>query len=322
MFSLEELRAAQERVYREMPPTPQYAWPLLAERFGAEVWVKHENHGPTGAFKGRGGITFIDWLRATHPEVTGIITATRGNHGQAQARAAQKAGLRATIVVPFGNSVEKNAAMRGFGAKLIEHGGDFEEARLEAVRLAEAESLYMVPSFHPELVRGVATYALELFDAAGALDVVYVAIGIGSGICAVLAARDALGLDTEIVGVVSIGAQGAKLSFEAGHLIATNTVRTFADGVAVRVPNQEAFDVYSKGAARIIAVEDDLIAEAMRILWRDTHNLAEGAGAVPMAGLLAEREAMRGKRVGVILTGGNIDQDVAATVLAGGTPTD
>jgi threonine dehydratase len=320
MLTLADLRAGQERVYLEMPPTPQYAWPLLAERFGSEVWVKHENHGPTGAFKVRGAITFIDWLRETHPEVKGIITATRGNHGQAQARAARKAGLSVTILVPFGNSVEKNAAMRAFGAELIEHGSDFEEARLEAVRLAKVHSLYYVPSFHLELVRGVASYALELFDAAGALDVVYVPIGVGSGISAVIAARDALGLSTEVVGVVSTGAQGAKLSMEAGHLVATNQVRTFADGVAVRVPVQEAFDIYSKGASRIIAVEDDLIAEAMRVLWKDTHNLAEGAGAVPMAGLLAEREAMRGKRVGVILCGGNIDQAVAATVLAGGTP--
>ena len=319
-FTLEELRAGAERVYLEMPPTPQYAWPLLAQRLGAEVWVKHENHTPTGAFKVRGGITFIDWVKAAHPDVKGIITATRGNHGQSQARAARAAGLEAVIIVPRGNALEKNAAMRGFGAELIEHGDDFDEARIEALRLAQERGLFMVPAFHPELVRGVASYALELFDAAGELDSVYVPIGCGSGICSVIAARDALGLNTKVIGVVAEGATAAKLSFEAGYLVETNQARSFADGVAVRVPVQSAFDIYSKGADRIIAVSDDLIAEAIRILWQDTHNLAEGAGAVSMAGLLLEQAQMKGKRVGTILCGGNMDQAMTATVLAGGTP--
>ncbi len=320
MFTLEELRAGAQRVYQDMPPTPQYAWPLLAQRLGAEVWVKHENHTPTGAFKVRGGITFIDWVKAQHPDVKGIITATRGNHGQSQARAAKAAGLNAVIVVPRGNALEKNAAMRGFGAELIEHGADFDEARIEAMRLADMRGLFLVPAFHPEVVRGVASYALELFDAAGELDIVYVPIGCGSGICSVIAARDALGLNTQVVGVVSEGAVAAKLSFEAGHIIPTNEARSFADGVAVRMPVQAAFDIYSKGADRIIAVSDDLIGEAIRILWQDTHNLAEGAGAVSLAGLLLEQSQMTGKRVGVILCGGNMDQAMTATVLAGGTP--
>ena len=320
IFTLEELRAGAQRVYHEMPPTPQYAWPLLAQRLGAEIWVKHENHTPTGAFKVRGGITFIDWVKAAHPEVKGIISATRGNHGQSQARAARAAGLHAVIVVPRGNALEKNAAMGAFGAELIEHGDDFDEARLEAMRLAQERGLFMVPAFHPELVRGVASYALELFDAAGELDTVYVPIGCGSGICSVIAARDALGLNTQVVGVVSEGAMAAKLSFEAGYLVETNQARSFADGVAVRMPVQAAFDIYSKGADRIIAVSDNLIAEAIRILWQDTHNLAEGAGAVSMAGLMSEQAQMTGKRVGVILCGGNMDQAMTATVLAGGTP--
>ena len=318
LFSIKELEAASRLVYRQMRPTPQYAWPLLAERTGATVWVKHENHTPTGAFKVRGGITFIDWLKRTHPKTPGIVTATRGNHGQSQARAATAAGLKAKILVPFGNSVEKNAAMRAFGAELIEFGSDFDEAKVEAMRLAEVEGLCPVPPFHRELARGVATYALEFFSEARDLDTVYVPIGCGSGICGVIAARDALGLKTEVVGVVSTEAQCAKLSFEAGRLIETNSANTIADGMAVRVPVQEAFDIYSRGASRIVAVSDGEIAEAMRILYRDTHNLAEGAGAAGLAALLGEKDKMRGKRVGIILSGGNVDMPLYARILTGG----
>jgi len=318
LFSIDELEAACRLVYRHMKPTPQYAWPLLSERAGATVWVKHENHTPTGAFKVRGGITFIDWLKRAHPDVPGIVTATRGNHGQSQARAATAAGLKATIFVPFGNSVEKNAAMRAFGAEVIEFGSDFDEAKIEAMRLAEVEGLFPVPPFHRELARGVATYALELFSEARDLDTVYVPIGCGSGICGVIAARDALGLSTEVVGVVSTEAQCAKLSFEAGRLIETNSANTLADGMAVRVPVREAFDIYAKGASRIVAVSDDDIAEAMRILYRDTHNLAEGAGAAALAALLNEKDRMRGKNVGIILSGGNVDLPMYSKILTGG----
>jgi threonine dehydratase len=317
LFALDEIEDAARLVYRQMQPTPQYVWPLLGERAGATVWVKHENHTPTGAFKVRGGITFIDWLKRTHPDVPGIVTATRGNHGQSQARAATAAGLKAKILVPFGNSVEKNAAMRAFGADLIEFGSDFDEARLEAMRLAEVEGLFPVPPFHRELARGVATYALELFTAARDLDTVYVPIGCGSGICGTIAVRDALGLATEVVGVVSTEAAGAKLSYEAGKLIETNSANTIADGMAVRVPVKEAFDIYSKGASRIVAVSDDEIGAAMRILYRDTHNLAEGAGAAGLAALLQEKDRMRGKKVGIILSGGNVDLPLYAKILAG-----
>ena len=317
LFALDEIEDAARLVYRQMQPTPQYVWPLLGERAGATVWVKHENHTPTGAFKVRGGITFIDWLKRTHPDVPGIVTATRGNHGQSQARAATAAGLKAKILVPFGNSVEKNAAMRAFGADLIEFGSDFDEARLEAMRLAEVEGLFPVPPFHRELARGVATYALELFTAARDLDTVYVPIGCGSGICGTIAVRDALGLETEVVGVVSTEAAGAKLSYEAGKLIETNSANTIADGMAVRVPVKEAFDIYSKGASRIVAVTDDEIGAAMRILYRDTHNLAEGAGAAGLAALLQEKDRMRGKKVGIILSGGNVDLPLYAKILAG-----
>jgi len=315
-----DLEQAAHLVHAHMPPTPQYVWPQLCEKVGATVWVKHENHTPTGAFKVRGGITFADWLRRTHPDVQGIITATRGNHGQSQARAATAAGLQVRILVPQGNSPEKNAAMRGFGGTVIEYGEDFDDARVEAQRLSEEENLFMVPPFHRELVRGVASYALELFAAAADLDTVYVPVGCGSGICGVIAARDALGLRTEIVGVVSTKALSVKLSFESGNLTETDSAATFADGIAVRVPVKEAFDIYSKGADRIVEVNDDEIAAAIRIYFRDTHNAAEGAGAASLAALLREKDRMRGKNVSVILTGGNIDTEDFAAILQGTTP--
>jgi threonine dehydratase len=319
-FTLDELRAAHALVTRHMAPTPQYAWPQLAARTGAEVWVKHENHSATGAFKLRGAITFIDWVTRAHPQARGICTATRGNHGQGQARQAVAAGLTAKVYVPRGNSVEKNAAMRAFGAELIEFGDDFDTAREEAYRVAEAEGLIVVPPFHTELVRGVATYGLELLTAVPDLDTVYVPIGCGSGICGTILARDALGLSTRIVGVVSETAQTAKLSAEAGRPIETESARTFADGMAVRVPVAEALAIYGPGAERIVAVSDEEVAEAIRIYYRDIHNLAEGAGAAPLAALMQERDRMVGKKVGVILCGGNIDTDWFLTVMSGGVP--
>ncbi len=320
MFSKDELADATAFVQARMMPTPQYAWPLLAEAVGAEVWVKHENHTPTGAFKVRGAFTFIDWLVGEHPGTKGICTATRGNHGQGQAWAATQAGLTAKVYVPRGNAQEKNAAMRAFGAELIEFGDDFDTAREEAYRVADEEGLFIVPPFHRELVRGVATYGYELLTSQPDLDTVYVPIGCGSGICGVIAARDALGLDTKVVAVVSERAQTAKLSVEAGHLVETNTAATFADGMAVRVPVQEALDIYGKGADRFVAVSDDEVADAVRLYFRATHNIAEGAGAAPLAALMQERDRMQGRKVGVILCGGNIDTAWFQTVLAGGTP--
>ncbi|MET0136994.1 MAG: threonine dehydratase [Sphingobium sp.] len=319
-LSLPSLRAAADLVYAQMPPTPQYAWPLLAERTGCEVWVKHENHTPTGAFKARGAITYINWLRHTHPDVKGIITATRGNHGQAQARAASAGGIGMTIVVPHGNAREKNAAMRAFGAKLIEHGHDFDSAKAHAMMLAERDGLFMVPAYHDELVRGVASYGLELFGAVPDLDTVYVPVGCGSGLCGTIAAREALGLKTRVIGVVSAHVDAAKRSFEAGRLIASPSAHTFADGVAVCTPVQAALDYFGPGADRFVAVTDDEVAEAIRIYWQDTHNLAEGAGAVALAALIQEKETMRGKKVAVILSGGNGDLSQMAGILAGETP--
>lgn len=320
MFTLAELEDAARLVHAQMLPTPAHRWPLIEEALGTALVVKHENHAPTGAFKVRGGITFMDWLARAHPEMEGVITATRGNHGQSQALAATAAGLRARVLVPHGNSTEKNAAMRAYGAELIEYGADFDEAREKAMAMAETEPLYPVPPFHRELVRGVATYGYELFQAHPDLDVVYVAIGCGSGICGTIAARDALGCHAEIVGVVSENAQTAKLSFEQNALIMTNTARTFADGIATRVPMPDALVVYREGASRIGTVSDAEIAEAMRLYYTGAHQIAEGAGAAALALALKEREALAGRKVGVILSGGNIDAPLYRTILEGGVP--
>jgi threonine dehydratase len=320
-FTRSELEDACALVYRHMTPTPQYNWPMLTARTGTPTWVKHENHTPTGAFKMRGAITFMDWLTRTHPNAPGICTATKGNHGQGQAKMATAAGLRALIYVPHGNSVEKNAAMRAFGAELVEHGTDFDEAKAEAIRVASEQGLFIVPPFHKELVRGVATYAFELLSAQPDLDTIYVPIGCGSGICGTILARDALGLKTKVVGVVSDRAQTAKLSVEADRMIETAAPTTFADGMAVRIPVPEAYDIYAKGAERIITVSDDEVAEAIRTYYHCTHNLAEGAGAAPLAGLLQEKDKMAGKTCAVILCGGNIDTEWFLQVLAGQTPT-
>ncbi len=315
MLSLQEVEDAQRAVYAAMPPTPQYAWPLLARRAGCEVWVKHENHTPTGAFKVRGGLVYMDRLKHAEPGLKGVISATRGNHGQSIAVAAAKAGIAATIVVPQGNSTEKNAAMRAFGAELIEAGHDFDAARDAALQLAKERGLSMVPSFHRDLVRGVATYALELFRGAPPLDTVYVPIGLGSGICGVIAMRDALSPTTKVAGVVSTEAPAYALSFAAGKVVPTNSANTMADGMAVRGPDAEALAVILKGADRIVQVSDAEIGKAMRAYYEDTHQLTEGAGAASLAALMQERERMIGKRVGLVLSGGNIDRPLYLRVL-------
>lgn len=318
--SLADLDAAAALVYTQMAPTAQYSWPLLRQTLGLDVWVKHENHTPTGAFKARGGITFMDWLQRNEPDCRGVVTATRGNHGQSQARAAAAVGLKAKILVPHGNSREKNLAMRAFGGELIEHGQDFEAARAEAEEIAKREDLFLVPPFHHALVSGVASYALELFRAVTNLDTVYVPIGCGSGICAVIAARDALGLSTEVVGVVSTEATAARDAFLNGTAGISESAHTFADGIAVRGVIDEALQIYRHGAARVVAVDDQTIAEAIRLYFRTTHNAAEGAGAAPLAALMLERERQKNCRSAVILCGGNIDTEVFTQVLSGATP--
>jgi threonine dehydratase len=316
MLSLQEVEQAAPIVYAAMPPTPQFAWPLLAERTGCEVWVKHENHTPTGAFKVRGGLVYMDRLKRAKPTLRGVISATRGNHGQSIAMAASRAGIAATLVVPHGNSLEKNAAMRAFGATLVEAGHDFDAARETAARLAEEQGLAMVPSFHHDLEVGVASYALEFFCAAPTMDTVYVPIGLGSGICGVIAMREAIRPSTKVVGVVSTEAPAYALSFAAGKVIAINSADTFADGLAVQGPDPAALDVILKGADRIVQVSDAEIAFAMRAYYEDTHQLVEGAGAAGLAALLQERERMAGRRVGLILSGGNIDRPLYLRLLA------
>jgi threonine dehydratase len=313
MFDLAELERASEIVHGAMPPTPAHAWPLLSERLGAHVVVKHENHTPAGAFKVRGGLTYVERLKRDHPETRGLISATRGNHGQSIAFSGRRHGLPVTIYVPRGNSVEKNRAMKAFGATLVEHGNDFQEAREEAYRRAAREGLHIVPSFHRNIVLGVATYALELFRAAADLDILYVPIGQGSGICGCIAARDLLGLRTEIVGVQSTLAPSYALSFAAGTVVNTNSSNTLADGMATRNPDADAVAMICKGASRIVQVTDEEIADAIRALWTDTHNLAEGAGAAPLAAALQEKSKLSGKRVGLVLSGGNIDFDLFRT---------
>ena len=315
MMDLETLETAADFVRRVMPPTPQFCWPLLSRRIGTELWVKHENHTPIGAFKLRGGLVYLDEVRRSHPDICGVVTATTGNHGQSIALAAARLELEATIVVPHGNSIEKNRAMEGFGARLIEAGRDFQAAYEYAVALAERERLHLVRSFDALLVRGVASYGLELFRAVPDLDTVYVPIGLGSGICGVIAAREALGLTAEIVGVVSENAATYALSFAAGKPVSTNSADTMAGGLAVRVPDPEALDIICRGAARIVTVSEAEIRRAVRILFTDTHNVAEGAGAAPLAAALQERDRLRGKRVAVIQSGGNIDRNLFAEIL-------
>ncbi|MBR0732725.1 threonine dehydratase [Bradyrhizobium japonicum] len=310
MFDLTELERAHAIVGQAVPATPARGWPLLAERLGTQVIVKHENHTPIGAFKVRGGLVYLERLKRERPNIPGIISATRGNHGQSLAFAASRHGVPAVIYVPRGNSVEKNRAMKAFGAELVEHGEDFQAAAEEAQRRAQFTGLHMVPSFHPDLVLGVATYALELFRTAQDLDVLYVPIGQGSGISGCIMARDLLGLKTEIVGVQSTEAPSYALSFAAGKVVTTKTSNTLADGMATRIPDADAFALIRKGAARIVQVSDDEVAAAIRAYWTDTHNLAEGAGAAALAAALQEKTKLSGKRVGLVLSGGNIDFDL------------
>jgi threonine dehydratase len=313
--SLEYLESAAQIVHRVVPPTAQIRWPLLCARAGAEVWVKHENHTPLGAFKIRGGLVYMEELRERQPEVRGVITATRGNHGQSVAFAAGRAGLRAVVVVPMHNSPEKNAAMRSLGAVLIEHGRDFQESYEHAAQLSKAEDLHFVPSFHPALIAGVASYALELFRGVGELDTLYVPIGMGSGICGSIAVRNALGLRTEIVGVVAASAPAVARSLAEGRPVSADVQPTIADGMACRTPDPSALAIIRQGAARVVTVQEEEIRAAMRYLFSDTHNAAEGAGAAALAALLQESARMQGRRVAVVMSGGNVDAEVFGRLL-------
>jgi threonine dehydratase len=320
LFTLAELEAAATTIRGFVPPTPAFAWPLLAAATGVKVVVKHENHTPTGSFKARGGLVYVEELLRSGAKPAGLVTATRGNHGQSIALAATTNGIPVVIVVPEGNSPEKNAAMAAFGGEIVTGGKDFDESRTVAASLQRERGYHFVPSFHRALVKGVATYAHELFAAHADLDAVYVPIGMGSGISGLITVRDLLGRKTEIIGVVADMAPAFALSFAAGHPVQTNSAATFADGVATRDPPAESLAIIRQGASRVVRVTDDEIAAAVRLYYTTTHNLAEGAGAAPLAALIQEKHRMAGKRVGLILTGGNIDMPVMAKILRGETP--
>ena len=322
-YNLNSLQAAARTVHAVMPPTPQYRWPVLEAQFtqrpgdGTELWLKHENHTPVGAFKIRGGLVYFDRLLAGGAKPAGVVCATRGNHGQSIAFAAARCGVPVLIVVPHGNSREKNTAMRALGAELVEHGDDFQAAREHAQAMAEQRGWLLVPSFHADLVAGVASYALELLAAAPRLHQVYVPIGLGSGACGLIAARDALGLATQIVGVVSSGAPAYALSLAQGRPVSHAVSTELADGMACRSPEPDALRMLQHGLARVVQVSDLQVAAAMGRLFEATHQVAEGAGAAALAAAWAERESLAGQRTALILSGGNVDRPVLAGVLAG-----
>lgn len=315
--TIDEVRQAAQSVYSVMRPTPQYCWPLLCERLGTELWLKHENQTPTGSFKARTAVVYVEELMKREPGTRGLIAATRGNHGQSVALAAKRYGLPAVIVVPHGNSVEKNAAMRGQGAQLIEHGYDYQSSREHADALANEMGYHFVPPYHRDIVKGVATYWLELLTNVADIDVVYVPIGMGSGACSSAAVRNGLGLKTKIVGVVSEAAPVYALSFAQRKCVEAPANAKLADGLACRKPEQEPLEFLLQNVERVVAVSEPEVAEAMRIIFKDTHNVVEGAGASALAAALREKEQLRGKRVAVIATGANVDHDVFARVLEG-----
>jgi len=316
--SMHEIREGQKLIYSMMQPTQQLAWPLLNKRLGTEVWIKHENHTPIGAFKARTAIVYAAELLKREPNIRGLISATRGNHGQSVALAGQRFGVPVTIVVPFGNSTEKNAAMRAQGAKLIEFGTDFQESREYAARLAAEQGLHMVQPYHRDIVKGVASYWMELFEAVPSLDVVYVPIGMGSGICAGCAVRNGLGLKTKIVAVVADGAPAYALSLEQGRTVEAEVTTNIADGMACRTPDEDALQIMRENVERVVRVSDDEIRRAMKIYFTDTHNVVEGAGAAALAAALKEKASIADKRVSVVATGGNVDYNLFAEVLLAG----
>ena len=315
--TLAQIEDAQAVVYRSMPPTPQYTWPLINQRLGTEIWIKHENHTPVGAFKLRGALVYLDWLKRTDTGLAGVVAATRGNHGQGVGMAARLLGLKAAIVVPKGNSTEKNLAMKAQGVELIEFGYDFQESLVYARTLAGDRDWAMVDSFHERLVMGTATYALEFFKETPTLDLVYVPIGLGSSISGLAAARNALGLKTEIVGVVAAQSPSYALSFKQKRIVEASAATLVADGLACRIPNLTAMEIIWKNVSRIVEVSDEEIASAMLAYFQDTHNVAEGAAAAPLAAAIREAPLLQDRRVGLVLTGSNVDAAAFAKVLSG-----
>lgn len=315
--SLDQIREAQTLIYRHMPPTPQFSWPLINRRLGVEAWIKHENYTPVGAFKLRSSLVYATRLKQAQPHLTGVVAATRGNFGQGVAFAARLLGMRAVIVVPYGNSQDKNRAMQAQGAELIEHGHDFQESLERACVIAQQRGYAVLEPFNDHLVRGTSTLALELFESAPRLDTVYVSIGLGSSICGAAAVRNALGLSTEIVGVTAAASPAVALSIREHKLIEAPARSLVADGLALRTPNPEALEIISSQVTRVVEVSDAEIAQAMRIYFEDTHNVAEGAGAASLAAALKEKDTLAGKRIGIVLSGGNVDRDLFLAALNG-----
>ncbi|MBY8824145.1 threonine dehydratase [Sphingomonas colocasiae] len=316
MIGLDDIRDASAIVYADMPATPQYRWPILEAICGCELWVKHENHSPIGCFKLRGGLAYMDWFVRNSADGIGVIAPTRGNHGQSVARAAGKYGRSSTIIVPEGNSPDKNVAMAAWGARVVVKGQDYQQAREHAISLEQSTGVHMIRSFTPQLLRGIATYPLEMFSAISDVDVVYVPIGMGSGISATLLVRDLLGLTTEVIGVVADGAPAYALSFEQGGRVSTDTAETVADGLACRTPDEGVVDLLVRRAERVVRVTDDEILDACALYLAATHNLVEGAGAAALAAVFKDRDRLRGKRVAIVLSGGNLDSGLFSPVIA------
>ncbi len=306
-ISLKEIVRARAVIYRYLRPTPLIHYQPLSEITGFQTYIKHENHNPTGAFKVRGGLNLIASLPQEEKE-RGVITATRGNHGQSIAMASRIFGVPCTLLVPHGNNPEKNRAMRGFGAELVEYGRDFDEARQRAEEIREEKGLrYIHPANEPRLINGVGTYSLEIFEDLPDVDAIIVPIGGGSGACGAITIARALNPNTRVIGVQAERAPSVYLSWKEGRIIETESADTFADGLATRVPFEMTFNIIREGISDIVTVSEEEMKSSVRLLLETTHNLAEGAGAAPLAAALKLRDRLRGKKVVIILSGGNID---------------
>lgn len=315
--SFEDALRARELVMQHLRRTPTWSYPALSRELGCELFIKHENHQPIGAFKVRGGISLMASLSDLE-RGRGVVAATRGNHGLSLAYAARLFGTRAVIVVPHGNNPEKNEAMRALGAELVEYGRDFDEACQQAERLVASQGLrYIHSAEEPAMLAGVASLGIELFEDVPDLDYVFVPVGLGSGICGICLARGVLSPRTQVVGVQAERAPSIYLSWKQKRLVTTESADTFADGLATRVPAELTLEVIQRDVADFVAVGEGAIAWAIRDLLRYTHNLAEGAGAAPLAAIRERRDWVRGKRVAMIMSGGNIDTATLKRVLDG-----
>ena len=322
--TLADVYDARTRVYRALKPTPLLRHPLLAQESGLDIRVKHENHNPTGAFKVRGGLNLIGSLSVrgeaapggTNAQRRGVITATTGNHGQSIALACALGGVPCTIVVPLGNNPEKNAAMRAYGAELIEFGKDFDEAREKVEQLQHERQLRYVHSANePMLIAGVGTYALEIFEELPDVDVVIVPIGGGSGACGCAIVRSAIGSGAKIIGVQAARADAFARSWRGPSRVVGDSAATFAEGMATRVTFDLTFGILQKELDDIVTLTEEELADGIRLAVRTTHNLAEGAGAASLAAAVKLRSSLAGKKIVCVMSGGNIDRATLTRIL-------